>query len=93
MNGQMARESAAAREKGLVALSASRPKELSRGLELGRSSFAVTCSDFSRAEETKAQEWCSLQVLSQLPILPGVVGLKQRGKTPPQRRKGSHGQS
>lgn len=52
----------------------SRPKKLPRGLELGRSSLAVTCSDVSRAEETKAQEWCSLRVLSQLPILLGGVG-------------------
>lgn len=52
----------------------SRPKKLPRGLELGRSSLAVTCSDVSRAEETKAQERCSLRVLSQLPILLGGAG-------------------
>ena len=47
----------------------SRPKKLPRGLKLGRSSLAVTCS-----EQTNAQERCSLRVLSQLPILLGGVG-------------------
>lgn len=67
----MAWESTAARERGWRLSACHVRKKLPRGLELGRSSLAVTCSDVSRAEETKAQERCSLRVLSQLPILLG----------------------